>query len=176
MQKTNWDGVQEAQEFEKPAPGAYIARIVSVEENNEKEYWLVSWDFAEGQFKGYYADLEASMGFWGGRFVRSFKQKALPFFKAFKTCLEASNRGFALDETNPNCIVGKLIGVVLGEEEYVGNGGAVKVRTYVDKTHTVKAIQAGDFKVPPLKKLAATTNTTPDAPVYPTDDDGELPF
>jgi hypothetical protein len=156
MQKTNWDEIQEAQDFEKPVPGGYIAKITSVKEVEDKEYWWVEWDFSEGQFKDYYHELFASKDFWGGKLIRSYKPKAMPFFKAFKTALEESNRGFKFDETNPGCIVGKVMGIVLAEEEYIGNDGKMKIRTYVDKTHSVRAIQAGDFKVPELKKLAGS--------------------
>lgn len=177
MQKTNWDEVQEAQEFAKPAPGGYIAKIVDNEEVESKEYWLVSWDFADGEFKEYYAGLSASRGFWGGKMVRSYKPKAMPFFKAFKTCLEASNRGFVFDETRPDCIIGKLVGVVLGEEEYTGNDGKTKTRLYVDSVHTIKKIQAGDFTVPELKKLSASAASAPTGGYADLgNDDGELPF
>ena len=51
---------------------------------------------------------------------------------------------------------GKRIGIVLGEEEYQKRDGSVGNRLYVSAVRSVKAIQAGDFKVPPLKKLAVS--------------------
>ena len=179
MKKQNWDAVQEASEFERPVPGAYIAKIVRVEDNEEKEYLKIEWDFAEGKFKGYYKDLFEARDFWGGSFIRSYKEKALPFFKAFKTCLEASNRGYFFDEERLDDMRGKLIGIVLGEEEYKKNDGSVGKRLYVAQVRTVKAIQDGDCKVPELKKLAPATNSVPSGGTGFTelnDDDGELPF
>lgn len=185
MKKQNWDDIQEATEFERPTPGAYIAEIVNVEDQEEKEYLRIEWDFAEGEFKGYYADLYNAKDFWGGILIRSYKEKALPFFKAFKTCLEVSNPRYRFDEDHLEQMCGKKVGVVLGEEEYRKNDGTVGKRLYVAQTRSVKAIQDGDFEIPPLKRLAA--NQSPAAPSYgaPTsasgfadlnEDDGELPF
>lgn len=189
MKKQNWDNVQEAAEFERPVAGAYIVRIVNVEDNEEKEYLRLEYDFAEGNFKGYYADLYKSKGFWGGSFIRSYKEKALPFFKQFKTCLEVSNRGYFFDEDNLSAMCGRLIGIVLGEEEYRKNDGGIGTRLYVAQIRSVKAIETGDFKVPEPKKLAPVTAgdyavaSGFAAPQYGgtgfaelSDDDGELPF
>jgi len=180
MKKQNWDAVQEATEFERPVPGAYIIKIVRVEDNEEKEYLKIEYDFAEGQFKGYYKDLFEAKDFWGGSFIRSYKEKALPFFKAFKTCLEASNRGYFFDEEHLDDMRGKVLGIVLGEEEYKKNDGTVGKRLYVNQVRTVKAIQDGDFKIPELKKMDSATSPVPSGGTGGfaelNDDDGELPF
>ena len=187
MKKQNWNAVQEAADFERPIPGGYIARITNVEDNEAKEYLKIEYDFAEGKFKGHYAELYKAKGFWGGSFIRSYKEKALPFFKSFKTCLETSNRGYFFEEDRLDDMCGKLIGIVLGEEEYRKNDGTVGNRLYVSQVRAAKAIQDGDFKIPDLKKLAPTPGAIP-APsgVAPyggssgfvdlSDDDGDIPF
>lgn len=152
MRNINWDNVQEASDFPKVTPGGYLARIVAVKDEEDKEYLLISYDFAEGELKGYYKDLAASKGFWGGTFVRSYKEKALPFFKAFKTAVEESNPGYVF-QNDPQSLVGKWIGVIIGEEEYWSDRDRkVKIRTYVDQVRSGQAIRAGDFEVPLLKK------------------------
>lgn len=189
MKKQNWNAVQEAAEFKRPAPGGYIARIINVEDNEEKEYLKLEYDFAEGKFKGYYAELYKAKAFWGGSFIRSYKEKALPFFKSFKTCLEVSNRGYFFEEDRLDDMCGKLIGIVLGEEEYRKNDGSIGNRLYVAQTRSVKSIQDGDFKVPDLKKLVPTASMIPTAAATPSygnygggsgftdlNDDGPLPF
>lgn len=176
MKNVNWANVQEASDFPRPAPGGYIVRIVAVEDEEAKEYLRISFDFAEGDLKGYYKDLAAHAGFWGGTFIRSYKEKALPFFKAFKTAVEESNPGFVF-QNEPQTLVGKFVGVVLAEEEYVAKTGQIKTRLYVDQTRSGQAIRAGDFAVPPLKKLAPKSNggNTSFTDLDDTDD-GELPF
>lgn len=184
MKYVNWDAVEERQpgEFERPAPGGYIARIVNVEDVEKKEYLRIEWDFEEGEHKGDNAATYNRAGFWPTALIRSYKEKALCFFKAFKTSVEQSNRGYAFDCTNPMGLAGKLMGVVLGEEEYNKTDGTVGKRLYVYQVRTVKAIRDGDFKIPKLKRLSetggsASTYSTPSGQFQPLDDDDdELPF
>lgn len=177
MRNVNWDGVSEAQEFKRPGPGGYIIKIVSVEDVEDKEYLKIEYDIADGEFKGYYKDLYKSRGFWGGSFIRSYKERALPFFKAFKTSVEVSNKGFEF-KNDPQSLVGKFLGVVLGEEEYEGNDGSVKKRLYVAQTRSGQSIRNNEFEVPALKKLAPKPGSIADGGDFMqlADDDGELPF
>lgn len=191
MRKINWDEVKEADEFDNPTPGAYIAVICRVEDVEEKEYLLVEWDFAEGAYKGSNQDTFNRAGFWPIRLIRSYKPTALSFFKSFKTALEDSNPGYHFDEGNLRDMVGRRVGVVLGEEEYIkGSTGEVKKRLYVYQTRSIQAIQKGDYTVPELKKLANNRKPSeawsavpqPSKPADTTgwgvlsDSDGELPF
>lgn len=155
MDNINWDEVQEQQpgDFNNPIPGAYIARITRVEDAEEKKCLRIEWDFAEGEHKGKNAETFSHAGFWPITLFRSYKPTAQGFFKAFKTAVEMSNRGYVF-HNDPPSLTGRLMGVVLGEEEYTNGKGELKTRLYVYQVRSVKAIQAGDFKVPALKKLA----------------------
>lgn len=153
MRKVNWNDIQETEGFDNPAPGAYIATICKVTDNEEKEYLRIEWDFAEGNYKGNNQDTFDRAGFWPITLIRSYKEKALGFFKAFKTALEDSNPGYTFREDDLNGMVGRKIGVVLGEEEYTSRDGDVKTRLYVYQTRSLDAIRKGDFKVPELKRL-----------------------
>lgn len=179
----NWDEIQEQQpgQFDNPAPGGYIARIVNVEDNEKREYLRIEWDFAEGEYKGNNVETFNRAGFWPIALIRSYKPKALGFFKAFKTSVELSNRGYFFDCANPTGLAGKLMGVVLGEEEYVKGSGEVSKRPYVYQVRSVKAIQDGDFKVPELKKLITEQVPAPKPGeqfhrVETLDDDDDCPF
>lgn len=195
MRRINWDEVKEADEFDNPTPGAYIAVICSVEDNDEKEYLKIEWDYSEGAYKGANAETFQRAGFWPTTLYRSYKPTAEGFFKTFKTALENSNPGYHFDEFNLRDMVGRRVGVVLGEEEYTKNTGEVKTRLYVYQTRSIQAIQKGDFKVPELKRLAENRKPSPafgggsalaPAPTsgYPptgqfgelADGDGKLPF
>lgn len=176
----NWDAIQEAGKFDNPTPGAYIAVIREVEDVEEKEYLSIRWDFAEGEYKGANQDTFDRAGFWPTVLIRSYKETALRFFKAFKTSVEASNKGYVFDDRKIHGLVGKYMGVVLGEEEYVKNNGKTGNRLYVAQVWSVKAIRDGDFKVPELKRLDKPAAQQPNynvgfAPVRD-DDDGDLPF
>lgn len=157
MDNINWDEVQEQQpgEYGRPAPGGYIARIVNVDDDEKKQYLRIEWDFEEGEYQGSNAETFNRAGFWPTALIRSYKPKALGFFKAFKTSVELSNRGYVFDCAHPAALAGKLMGVVLGEEEYINGMDKRKTRLYVYQVRSVKAIRDGDFKTPDLKKLSA---------------------
>ena len=99
--------------------GGYVIRITKAEDVPGKEYLLVEYDVAEGEYAGHYKDLFDRLGFWGGSFVRSYKPKARGFFKAFLDVLEASNNVTLATPTgvDEQRLVGLLCGVVRGEEE-----------------------------------------------------------
>lgn len=184
MNKIDWDSVEEMNGYDNPAPGAYLAEICSVEDHEDKQYLKILWDFSGGEFKSNNRDTYDRAGFWPIALIRSYKPKALGFFKAFKTALEESNPGYRFDESNLDGMIGKKICVVLGEEEYQGNDGSIKTRLYVYQTRSLEAYRKGDFKVPELKTLSSKNSASSSwsDPSSSTgfgeiaDDDGELPF
>lgn len=169
VQISNWDAIPDAAEFDRPTPGGYIGVITDYEDvdrldqNGKGMYLKLYWDFAEGPLKGSLGDAFARLGYWFGYgiFVRSYKEKALPFFKGFKTCLEVSNPRYVFQTNNLEAMRGKRLGIVLGEEEYRKNDGTVGTRLYVAEVRSVKAIQDGDYKVPELKKLSSSSAQRP---------------
>lgn len=155
---TNIASVQEAGDSKRLPAGGYICKYTKVEDNAEKSYLYMEYEIAEGEFKGYYEELEERLGFWGGRCYRSYTEKALPMFKRMCSAVTKSNKGFIFDGNkycDESTLVGKLVGMILGEEEYVGNDGAIKSRLYVVREIDVADIKAGKFKVPKIKKILA---------------------
>ena len=164
MKKIDLENVQEFTKFKNPV-GGFICEIKTVEDVPEKEYLRIGYDIAEAlnneqkEFVGMYEKRKKERDFDYPTTVVSYKENSLPFFKGFITALENSNRGYKWDNDETK-FVGKLIGFVIGEEEYEGkdkNGvPKVKVRTYVAERHSVDAIKEGDFDVPEFKKLTKT--------------------
>ena len=76
-------------------------------------------------------------------------------FKGFTNAIENSNKGYKwnFDEKS---LVNKIVGVVIGEEQYLNQKGQVRTRTYVSAVRSVDTIKKGEFTVPELKKLDAT--------------------
>jgi len=174
MRHTDWRAVAARDDFDNPIPGAYIARIITVTDVEEKEYLRIEWDFAEGSYKGYNGETFSRAGFWPTAMFCSYKETAKGFFKSFLNAVEASNPGYIFDDYHPELLVGKLIGVVLGEEDYTRSNGDSGKRLYVAQKKSIQQIQAGDFKLPQPKKKASAP-----APQYPAadmDDDGPLPW
>lgn len=156
MKKINLSSVQEAGDNTRLPAGGYVCKYTKVEDVEDKEYLYMEFDIAKGDFEGYYQSLSDAYGFWGGRCYRSYKEKALPMFKRMCSAVSKSNNGFVFDgETNADekTLVGKLVGLILCEEEYVGNDGNIKTRLYVDKECSVEDIINNNFKVKALKQL-----------------------
>lgn len=179
MRNLNLASVEEIKEYKTVTPGGYVCGITKVEDLTDKEYIKVEYDIAEGDNKNYYRELFDSKGFWGGKFIKSYKEKALPFFKAFITAVTKSNKGFVWND-DEKTLVRKLVGLVLAEEEYQANDGSIKNRLYVAQVHSVDKIRSGDFIVPALKLMngsakPAATNTQGFAEVSEEEDE-DLPF
>ena len=181
MKKIDMTNVQEAGEFPKLVAGGYVCRYTNVEDNPDKEYLYMEYDIAEGEFKDYYKQMNENLKFWGGRLFRSYKEKAQPMFKRMCSAVTKSNPGYLFDgntNSDEKTLIGKLVGLVLGEEEYVGNDGSLKTRLYVYSEKSVDDIRSGNFKVPALKKLSDTNQaTTTDTSFMNTEGtDEEVPF
>ena len=157
----NFDKIQESGSFEKLPVGGYIIKILAVDDVPEKEYLKIFFDINDGEKKGFFQkafkeDTRTEKK-WpnAGSFIRSYKEKALPMFKGFTNAVENSNKGYKwnFDEKS---LVNKVVGVVIGEEQYLNQKGQVRTRTYVSAVRSVDTIKKGEFTVPELKKLDAT--------------------
>lgn len=170
-----YDKVQASGDFERLPAGGYVLKIQSATDEPSKEYLRIVYDIAEGPEKGRYLN-ETTENDYRHSFIRSYKEKALGMFKAFTNAIEASNPGYKWD-WKETALPGKLLGVVLGYEEYEANDGNIKERLRVVSCLEADRIRKGDFKVPELKKLKASSDPKPSAPdgFSPLGDD-TLPF
>ena len=159
MENINWNEIEDVKEYERLSAGGYICGITAVNDAADKKYLKVEYDIADGKFKNYFKDLYDSKSFWGGSFIKSYKEKARPFFKAFVTAVEKSNSGYRFNN-DEKTLKGKYIGLVLGEEEYVGNDNNIKTRVYVAEIHSIDKIKSGNFKIPAMKTLEPTHSSS----------------
>lgn len=79
--------------------------------------------------------------------------------KGFTTAIENSNKGYTWDFDEKK-LKGKIVGLVLGEEEFLNSSGKVRTRTYVAEVRSVNVIRDGKFEVPEIKRLDATKTTS----------------
>ena len=172
MRSLDLSNVEEAKEFPKLEAGGYVCRIHSVQDFENKEYLKIEYDISEGRFVGHFKALSEAKDFWAGNFIRSYKESALPFFKAFINRIEESNPNYKFDNNEQN-LVGKYIGLVLGEEEYEGSNGEIKTRLYVAAIKNVYQIRNGNFAVPTFKSL---DGERPKPEQLEEIDDDSLPF
>ena len=170
----NWNEIeaQGNEEYKRLVPGGYVCRITKVEDNGEKQYLYIEFDICEGEYTGHGASCLERNGFTPLRMYRSYTDKAAGMFKGFTQDVEASNSNYkwAWDEKT---LVGRLIGVVLGEEEYRKQDGSIGTR-FNARTKPVSAIRDGRFKVPEKKTLPVETPTF--TALDDSDLDSQLPF
>lgn len=162
---SGYDKIQESGSFKRLGPGGYVVKLLDVADVPDKEYLKVSFDVCEGPNKDFFmnefkSDTRENKK-WpnAGTFIRSYKEKALPMLKGFTGAVERSNAGYTWDFDEKK-LKGKIVGLVLGEEEFLNSTGKVRTRTYVAAVRSVDVIRDGKFEVPSLKKLDTTKTTT----------------
>ena len=153
--------------FERLPAGGYVCKITDVEDVTAKDYLALTFDIAEGDRKGFYSDEWGLSHPYAHRFILSYKESALGMFKGRLKAIDESNGTEFVKEAvaglKEQQLVGKLVGLVIGYEEYASDRGDTRTRTYVKSVLSVDKIRNGEFKVPELKKLDAAT-----APAIPT--------
>jgi hypothetical protein len=150
----NYDKVTEAGEFKQLKPGIYPLVITDVKDNAEKEYLEIYYEIADGENKGYFAAAKEALGKDISKECRSYKESALPFFKAFIVAVEKSNQGYSFVKTwDESTLKGKYVIGVFGEEEYLDNDHNLKVICALQEFRSIPAFKEGKLKVPELKKL-----------------------
>lgn len=173
-----YNNAQASGDFEKLAPGGYVIKITGVQDADDKQYLKIVYDIAEGPQAGRFKNEDAEHEFRHS-FVRSYKETALGMFKAFIRAVDESNgtkfdsrieKGFPENE-----LVGKILGIVLGEEEYENNRGEVKTGLKVKSCRAADDIRQGNFKVPELKKLEKAAQPA-QVPGFTPLSDADLPF
>jgi len=186
VKRIDWNGVEAASSAPKLPPGGYVCQIVRAEDVPGKEYVAFYPEIVQGEHRGFFKKFFDALDFWAVKHIRSYKEKAQPFFKEFYELLEASNSGFKWDGVSESQFVGKGVGLVFGFEEYKKKSGDIGQRLYVAATVTPDDIRAGKFTVPDLKTLdaqkaskPAETNADASDDFFAIDqdlDDGDLPF
>lgn len=172
---SNWENIQESTSFKRLTSGGYIVKILNVEDHPEKEYLKIYFDINEGPEKGYfkkqYDSDTRSERKWpnAGSFIRSYKDTAASMFKGFVGAVERSNKGYSWD-FNEKTLVGKIVGLIIADEQYQNQKGQIRERNYVAAVRSIDVIKKGEFDVPPLKeldgsKVQATTATKSAPPV-----------
>lgn len=164
----DYDKVEATSEKKRLTAGGYVCKITKTEDFAEKEYIKIEYDIVEGEFKGYWSENEERYG-WRDSFIRSYKDSAIRFFKAFTNAVEGSNSAYVWDWKDRS-LVGKLVGLVLSEEEYEKRDGSVGTRLRVNWITTVDNIRSGNFTVPAKKTITVQPKQET------TIEDDDLPF
>lgn len=176
----DWDSVEvsEREEYKRLVPGGYVCRITKAEDHPDNKYVYFEYDIAEGEYKGNGMNCLERNGFNPLNFRQYYTPKAAQMFKLFINRINDSNHGTAFDAKKDDVskLVGKVVGMVLGEQEYRNKNGEVKTRFKVARTMTPDEIHAGKFKVPEKELLKEEAPAAPVWSAVADTDDDQLPF
>jgi hypothetical protein len=173
-------------EYKRLPAGGYVARITKVTDTPEKNFLHIEFDICEGEYTGYVASCLERNGFTPlntrvyydtntPTHDPSYEKKhktTMGIFKGFTEAVEQSNPPYVW-EWKDQTLVGRVVGVVLGEREYRKQNGDIGTAWDV-RFKTAAAIREGKFKVPEKKTLPVENTAPAFTPLA--DDDGELPF
>ena len=178
--KTYSDAEASGMDFERLPAGGYIGVITAVEDEVKKEYLSIVYDIAEGPKKGFYGDAWGKDHPYAHRLIASYKEKALGMFKGRLKAIDESNGTdfvkAAVTGFDEQQLVGKLVGLIIGYEEYETDRGEIRERSYVKTACSVEKIRSGNFTVPELKKLSPSAAVTSPVEGFQAINPEDLPF
>lgn len=157
--------------------GGYVAQIKKVTDDEEKQFLEIEYEIAEGEYKGIAVENYEKWGSWSYTFRVYYTDKALWRFKKFITRVEATNPGFVFDWGNPQCLVKRGIGLVIGIRHYWSKkDGSLKDALDVQDFCTATEVREGNL--PSQPKEVDPKEPAPAPVMAPADDvdDGQLPF
>ena len=152
--------------FDVLPAGGYIAKIIEVDDREWSGHiepaHLIHMDIAEGEHMAIYqknnqgADRPRWLSYWFAEPSQGSPDWLLSKVGGIQTSLAESNDNVNLSD--PRTWKGKMVGVVVGDEEYESNSGTVYVRPYVNYICSTGRIrkgenQPGGYKIPKLKTL-----------------------
>lgn len=149
-------------EFSQLPAGLYVCEILGVkqEEYNGHSRFIMQFDIAEGEHKGFYQkrySMEKQTNQnakYKGIHRQNMEDQGLPFFKGLMTSVERSNPGYHFPwgtQGNENTLKGKKFGAVMGREEFIASDGQKRMATKVVQIRSVDGLK--DAKIPEDKLL-----------------------
>ena len=150
-------------EFATLPAGLYVCEILGVkqEEYNGHSRFVMQFDIAEGDQKGFYQEqynAEKQMNQeakYKGIHRQNMEERGLPFFKGLMTSVERSNQGFHFPwgvKGNEKTLVGKRFGAVMGREEFLTPDNQKRMATKIVQIRSVDGLK--DAEVPEDKLLS----------------------
>lgn len=182
VKKLNWQNIQSSSDggFEALPAGPYVAKIVDMVDNEQREYVEVVFDIAEGPKAGYYSDDWGKQHPYAHHFFMSYKDTALGMLKGRLEAIQKSNPGFdpfaAWDAGRLDMFNNRIVGINLQEEEYETRSGDIRTRLNVCQVVEAQMVRDGKVKTRDKKTLngrsGGGSKSSAKADVY----DGDIPW
>lgn len=164
----NYDKAQEYVPGKKLPAGAYVCKILNVEEqtNDYGKKLILAFDIVEGEFKDFYKEnynnQQSEDKKWKGNYRLSVPDEdaaeddwSLRLFKTAINRFEESNKGFHWDWDEQK-LKGLKIGILIRDKEYDYNGRQ-GFWSEPFATATVDEVKSGKIKTPETKYLDNST-------------------
>lgn len=158
-----------------------IKQVTTEKTRNGRDRFIMLFDVAEGEHKGFYASqyavakrLNGDKAKWKGVHRQNMDDSSLPFFKGLMTSIERSNNGYQFPwgvEGNEKTLVGKKFGAVMGREQFETEDGRKAFATKIFQVRSIEGLK--DAKIPE-DKLLELLDEAPKAPAYPPAADSAL--
>lgn len=179
INRSTWNDAAVYNDFQRLPSGGYVCRITAVTDVADKEYLAITYDITEGDYADYYSDDWGKEHPYAHRFIRSYRDKALGMFKGFLKAVDESNGtdfgATVTDGLDEKKLVGKVVGLILREEEYESNRGDIRTRLSVHRAVSTDTIRSGNYKVPDVKRLDGGA-PAPSAPAGFELSEDDMPF
>ena len=173
---SNYDNINENGASSKLPMGGYVAIIRKVTDVQDKSYLEIEYDIAEGQYKGIAVDAYEAWGRWAHSFRVYYTEKSLWRLKKFISRVEQTNPNFSFDWGNPQCLVNRGIGLVIGYREYYSSKDG-SLREALDVQDFCTATEVREGNLPKQPECRAPKDPPPMAKVEEIETaDDQLPF
>lgn len=180
-----YDEAQAFGDFKTLPAGGYkciIKKVVCQKTENNKEYLVIEFDIADGEYKDFYQEKFANdmrpepkwSGVWTV-FTEGYNPGTTnPKFKGLITSVEASNSNFKFN-FDEKTLENKKVGLVFREEEFLGVLDG-QVHTAVKPFFAVSYDKAEEAKIPNKKQLSDNQLDQAFDSVASAADNDDLPF
>ena len=172
----NYDSINENGLSRKLPMGGYVAIIRKVEDNQKDQFLNIEYDIAEGEYKGIAVDAYEALGKWIHNFRVYYTEKALWRLKKFISRVEQTNPNFQFDWNNPQCLVNRGIGLVIGYRQYWKDDGTLKEALDVQDFCTAGDVREGNLPKAPECRAPKDPPPAPVMETLPDASEDNLPF
>jgi len=116
---------------------------LEIEDNEDRQFWKIMIDIAEGKWANYFNKLLENEGtYWQGYVYQSYSKYAMQYFMNFTKCVADSNEGFTLSGATAESFVGRVVGIHLKPEPYRTQSGYDRTRYKMQKVMCADTVRA----------------------------------
>ena len=131
----------------------YVCKILKVEDVPNIQCLKICYDIVEGDYANFYGGYENLDGFYQGQFYVCYKESAMIHFAKFIKAVQESNPGYEFEGAEKS-LSGKLVGLIMREEEYVNKAGIKEQKVGVAQYVSIEDIRNNNYQLLPAKLLS----------------------